>query len=237
MEKNGNLVEVRPNRIIYILSVIIILLIMASIVGQFFKFVLGHNYVYGFVPKFNRDKESNVPTFFSSFLLLISALLLWIIAEVKKKARDLYARLWFMLSLIFLSFSMDESAGIHELMINPLRSLLKTSGIFYFAWVIPVMILLLIFALSYFKFFIDLPIQIKHLFSIAFILYVAGALGFELIGGYYADLYGTERLLYVIITTIEESLEMIGILIFVHSLFKYLETYLPRITFDIFANA
>lgn len=231
MEKIGDLIVVRPTRIIYILSIIIILLILASIVGQFFKFVLGHNYVYGFVPKFNLDKESNVPTFFSSFLLLISALLLWVIAKVKKKAHDLYAHHWFMLSIIFFSLSIDESAGIHELMINPLRSLLKESGMFYFAWVIPVMILLLIFALSYFKFFIDLPIKIKHLFSIAFILYVAGALGLELIGGYYADLYGTERLLYVIITTIEESLEMIGILVVIHAILQYIAVNMSDMTF------
>ena len=233
MDKNTNIIEVNPLRIILILSLVVVILIFASILGNILNYVFGHNFVYGFVPKFNLDEEGNVPTFITSLLLIIPALLLWIIAKLKADNHAVYVHHWYILAFIFFILSIDESAGIHELMIIPLRNMLQTSGIFYFAWVLPAIILILIFILTYIKFLLALPVKTRYTILIAAIIYIGGALGFELIGGYQADINGQENMLYSVLTTIEESLEMIGLLLFIYALLTYIRNYSPNVLFHI----
>ena len=152
-----------------------------------------------------------------------------IIAITKHKQGDRYAFQWKCLSLIFLYLSVNEAAGIHELAIDPLRQALNLGGIFYFAWVIPGAILVSIFVLAYLKFLMSLPAKTRNLFIVAGVIYVGGALGIELVGGAYAYAQGITDLAYSIIVTIEEALEMIGILVFIYALLDYIETYIKSL--------
>jgi hypothetical protein len=63
------------------------------------------------------------------------------------------------------------------------------------------------------------------MFVAAAALYIGGALGMEMVGGYIASTTG-KNLSYVIGLTIEESLEMLGIVVFIHALMSYIKTYL-----------
>jgi hypothetical protein len=56
---------------------------------------------------------------------------------------------------------------------------------------------------------------------VAAILYIGGAIGVELIGGRYAELHGEENWTYSMITTVEESLEMAGLIVFIWALLEY----------------
>ncbi len=56
----------------------------------------------------------------------------------------------------------------------------------------------------------------------------------EMIGGYYADLYGQRNLGYALITNAEEFLEMMGIVIFSYALMSYMNLYMQN--FDIRFN-
>ena len=47
----------------------------------------------------------------------------------------------------------------------------------------------------------------------------------ELPGAYYSELYGRENLTYSLITTLEESLEMLGLILFIRALLDYLSTH------------
>ena len=44
----------------------------------------------------------------------------------------------------------------------------------------------------------------------------------ELIGGNYAEIYGRDNLIYIALTTIEESLEMLGVIVFIWALLEYI---------------
>ena len=69
-----------------------------------------------------------------------------------------------------------------------------------------------------------LPKPVRHSFIVAAILYLGGAIGFELISGKYAELYGMDNWIYsMILITIEESLEIAGIIFFIRALLKYCE--------------
>jgi hypothetical protein len=117
----------------------------------------------------------------------------------------------------------DEAFQLHERLIRPISVMLgeKNLGIFYFAWVIPAMIIVLMLGLFFLKFLLHLPMIVRFRFLIAATLYLVGAIGIELIGGRYAELHGEENLTYSMITTIEESLEIAGLIFFIWALLKY----------------
>lgn len=232
MTESNFSISIRPIRIICFLGSIIILLILASMATSVFILKLDHNFVHGFVPKFNLDMEANVPTYFSSILLLISSALLGIIANIKKKERDLYSLHWLILSVIFLLMSADEVASVHELFTEPIRDALGLSGFLYYSWVVGGMIFILLFAIFYFKFLFSLPSRAKYQFSIAAVCYIGGAIGMEFLGGFYVDAFGGKNMVYATIMTFEESMEMIGILIFIDALLRYIKENIPKVTFS-----
>lgn len=157
-------------------------------------------------------------------LLIFSAFLLAAVAVLtgKRQASDLSK--WLILSIGFLCMAYDGAFLVHERLIHPIRSLLghASLGIFYYAWVIPGAVLVFFLALFYLKFLLRLPARTRFRFLSAATLYLSGCIGLELIGGWYAEANGVNNLAYNLITTSEESLEMAGLIVFIHALLKYL---------------
>ena len=98
-------------------------------------------------------------------------------------------------------------------------------GYFYYGWVIPAMIILVVFAVAYIKFLFSLRSNTRNLFILSALVYITGGLGIEMVSAKYFTIYGDENMVYAMITTMEESLELIGILIFQYALMKYLSYY------------
>ena len=177
---------------------------------------------------FNFDQESNFPSLYSALSLCLSSYILGIIATIKKARKSQYARHWKALAWIFLFLGVDEACSIHEMSIPFLRGAFNGSGILYFTWVIPAFILLIVFLLVYRKFVLSLPAKTKMLFIIAGLMYVGGALGMELLGGYLADTSGYNTA-YGIASSVEEILEMLGIVVFIHGLLGYIQSQLKEL--------
>lgn len=184
--------------------------------------------------KLNLDGEANIPTLYSFLALLFSSVLLGAIAHVKNLDSDRYKNHWKILSFIFLYLSLDEMIQLHEKLINPVRKLLNATGFLYFAWILPFGFLVAIFLLSYSKFVFHLPVATRKLFVAAAALYIGGAIGMEMIGGYIDSTIGQKNVYYVVEVTIEESLEMLGIVVFIHALISYIKTYLGGGSWDIY---
>ncbi|MEG5033503.1 hypothetical protein [Microcoleus sp. AT3-D2] len=183
---------------------------------------------------FNVDAERNLPTFYSFLALVFSSLLLGVIAYAKNLDSDRYKNHWKILSFIFLYLSLDEAGQLHEKFINPMRSLLNATGFLYFTWIVPFGCLVAIFLSSYNKFVFHLPVATRKLFVAACALYIGGAIGIEMIGGYLFSTTGMESLPYLIVATLEESLEMVGIVVFIHGLISYIKTYLGGVSWNIY---
>ena len=144
------------------------------------------------------------------------------IATATRRSGGRFVRHWVFLALTFAYLSLDESAYLHEILIEPLRNRLGTGGLLYFAWVIPGAAAVLIFGLAYLRFLWNLNRRSRFLFVAAGLVFVGGALGFELIGGALAESFGFESIRYTVIMTIEETLEMCGLILFVFALVDYL---------------
>lgn len=202
-------------------------------ISQIMKFVEWLTNFYGFVYLFDMGAECNVPTYFSTVILLIAAFLLSIIAVFKKRRGDSYAFHWIILVIIFLYLSVDEASAIHELLSRTTQKIFSRRWFPRYAWVICGGGLVIVFALSYCGFLLHLPAKSRLLFSIAGVLYVGGAIGMEVVEGHYTRLHGTKNLPYNIIVTIEETLEMAGIILFIHALLDYISLNIKEIRFHV----
>lgn len=173
--------------------------------------------------RINLDAENSLPAWFSSMLLLVNAAVLGLIAFAAKSKKDPQAIYWIVLAWVFVFLSADEVASLHERTMGPLRDMLGTSGVFFFAWIIPFGAALLVMAMFYARFLLRLPLRSLVLFITAGSLYVGGAIGMEMVGGAFVAEHGYDNTPYVIAMTIEETLEIVGLSVFFIALRRHLE--------------
>jgi hypothetical protein len=215
-------VHLSPARVTVALLCAIAVLVGIHALSLFGLFELGRDHQLGLFRLFNLSEEGNVPTWFSTTTLLLCACLLGITWRVVRAAGERFARHWAGLALVFLFIAIDEGASIHELFILPLRSLLATEGALYFAWVIPYGIAAAGFGLAYLRFLLALPRRTAALILAAGLLFVGGALGMEMLAPFVYDWSGEVTLPMFVMLLVEETLEMLGVAIFVHALLDHL---------------
>jgi len=232
-------IEIKPQKILIKLLYLIFFLLFANLTGIVSKFYFNHGSVYGLVRLFDFNREANIPTFYSSLALISCSILLAFISLSHKRHGSSYIP-WGGLSIIFLFLSIDEITTIHERMNDPIHELLNTSGLLYFAWIIPYGLALLLFFGIYLKFLINLPKKFLHLFIISGATFIAGAIGIESLCGWYCELlggkHGLDNFPYAIFYTCEEFLEMLGIVFFIYTLLLYIVTELNYSTISIIKN-
>jgi hypothetical protein len=231
----GNAIALSPSRIARILAGTACLLIVLSMVGQTIAYVTGHDSLLGLVQLFDLDNEHNIPSFFSASDLLFASVLLAIIAVRKRHDRDPFSRHWGILSVVFVYLALDEAAALHESLSKPVRLLLGThvGGALFFTWVVPYLVGTLLVALAYRRFLFALPARTRLLFILAALLLVGGALGMEMVEGPYAAVHGVRNLGMTVFSTIEESLEMAGVVVFNYALLTYIEAHCADVHFQI----
>jgi len=224
---------VSPKKVIRILAIVVIILTLLSLLGQFYKYFFFDGQDRYLVNIFNLDKETNFPTWYAALSLMICSTLLLIISAAKRKSNDRYFFHWIFLGIIFLLLATDEMLQLHEQVSTPIRNVLNTTGYLYFTWTIPAVILGIVFLVAYFKFLLHLPRNYKILFITSGVIYILGAIGLEIIGSNHIYFYGPNNISYAFITTVEELLEMTGVLFFIYTLFSYIRVELPdlRISF------
>ena len=222
-----------PKIIIFLLSIIAVLIVGHLLEGRFIDWLNLLTNAQITPHLFTFDAETNFPSLFSGVMLALASLLLAAIALIQKTIRARYTKYWRALSWIFLYIAIDEICSIHELLIPILRGLFNTRGVLYFPWVIPAAILLTIFLIIFKDFIVNLPPKTRNLFLLAGTIYVSGALGMEVLGGYLGDTIGFNTKGYWIVSTIEELLEMFGVVIFIYGLLSYIQSHLEELHFAV----
>lgn len=64
-------------------------------------------------------------------------------------------------------------------------------------------------------------------------IYVGGALGFELISGFVASIYGEKTVFDFALVAIEEFLEKLGVIFFIYALLLYIALYIKSIHVEV----
>ncbi len=212
-------IKITPRWIAIVLASVIVCLTVIHLALQSMRFLTGE--MNGLVWFFSLGSDGNIPTFYSTCAILLCAALLALIGTADLREKKVPAAYWFGLAAIFAFLAVDEMLMLHERLIEPVRTALDTSGAFYYAWVIPYGVALVVFLLVYLRFLMLLPKKTAALFVIAGALFVAGAIGLEMFGGMQAEAHGKDNVAYVALQTVEEILEMVGIALFLFALADY----------------
>jgi hypothetical protein len=176
---------------------------------------------------FNLDKENNVPALFSTVLLLLAAMMLAFVSMLERQQGSPDASRWAILAGGFLAMALDEALAVHERFIEPVRSLLGAAGgaqklgVFYFTWVIPAIVLVVVVGAFFLPFILRLPRETGRMLVWAASIYLGGALGLELLEGWWRETHGPMNLVYHAMVSVEEGAEMIGVIVLVRALLGY----------------
>lgn len=240
--QRGNIKEIPislcPNRIAKVLLTVLLILTVCNLgliytrtlldSGNWFATdTLSAKIELNIVRYFDFNSESNIPSFFSSLLLLASAFIVFLIY---KKVNDHQIpgkrKPWLFLSIVFLYMAIDENVQIHEMAIGPVRSMLPEPYATYlhYSWVIPYAVIAGLAAMYLTPLLLKLNSRTRNLMILSGVVFISGAMGLEVIGGYIAAIHGTETLVYKLLYTGEEFLEMFGVILFIYSMVDYIKS-------------
>ena len=171
----------------------------------------------------NVAMEGSIPTWFSFLLMLACAF--WCVAAggTLVRARTPQARTWLLLAGLLTYMSIDEAAALHERAVRPMRLLLDSPRVLNYAWVVPGAVVVIAVGVLLRGWARTLPRDTRRAFVRAAVVFVAGALGVEALGGWYAAVWGRATFGYAVLTTIEEGGEMAGLAMFLVALLRYAE--------------
>lgn len=186
------------------------------------------------------DDEASLPTWFSQTNLALLAAALAAVglilrrrpAEPGSTSPDIGRPLaWFVLATVALYLSIDEGAQLHERVNWVFDGTTAPTGALTWWWVIPFGLLVLAVAAAFSRFWWRLPVPTRNGLAIAAGLYVAGAIGMEMVGSEIINggdgtgrFGGGTGYAYLAATTVEESLEMLGVIIAIYTVLELLRT-------------
>lgn len=148
---------------------------------------------------FDLDEENNLPTWFSSFVLLNIAFFVYVSSLQPNLEKRMH---WRFIALGFFLLSIDEVAGLHETFNSSIEM----------NWAIPGAILVLFLAAAFVPFLLSLPGKLAMLFILAGGLFVSGAIITEL----FSEDMDSDSWAYAMAVALEEGLEMSGALLFLY---------------------
>jgi hypothetical protein len=167
------------------------------------------------VQRFSVDREMTVPAWLSTVLLFVIAQALWALARLSAhSARRRWSKHERALAAIFVYLSIDELTAIHEQAIAPMQDAFGLEGALAFGWVLIAVPLVAVLALLMARYLRALPADVRPWFLLSGVLYVGGAAGVEMLGGLLWSSGDADTSAYVVVTAVEEGLEMAALVLF-----------------------
>lgn len=199
-------------------------LIALHVLGIALERLVGASRSSGVLRQLDLNAEANLTAWFGSFLLLACSAVAALVTMAVRADDAVLGRRWGVMSLLLLAMSIDESAQLHDMATGPLRRALGLElGLLHFTWLIPG-IAVLVVALVYLAPVARMLDQDERTALLrATVVYVAGAVVLEMAGGLVVDVdveVEGYTLPYLAMTTIEESLEIIGAVLLLGALLR-----------------
>jgi hypothetical protein len=217
---------ISPKRAAGYLCLIAVVLILLHLATQALRKYGGYDFQLGFQRQFDLGKENNIPTWFSSSMLLACSLLLGLIGWAKRGTKASDASSWVGLAAVFLFLSMDEASSLHEMTGPAGAKLLRWAGLLhpflFYSWLPFGITAVAIIGLLYLPFLRALPKETRRRVLLAGCAYISGAVIAEMVGGAIDYFGGREGMPLAAVVATEEGLEMFGIIVFLYALLMYL---------------
>lgn len=177
---------------------------------------------------FHLSQEKTAATWFGSLLLFLCAGSVAITTALKAAHSEPYHRYWLGLAMVLLAFSVDEIAGIHEAIQEPLKLMFEPVYYLRFTWVVAGIVVVCVLALLFLRFWLHLPSRTRWLFTGAALLYFGGSIGLEMVGANIYYLRNGPSFRYDFVAVWEELAEMLGAILFLYANLDYLSRYAPE---------
>jgi hypothetical protein len=168
--------------------------------------------------RFDASREGSVGTYFSALLLLWCAVLAAAVALTQGARPERYRTRWVLLAAALAFLSLDEAAALHESTIRPLQRILDAGGPLRYNWILPGSVAIALMIAAFRPPIAAMPRSLARMAGIGVVLFVVGALGFEVYEGWIADSAGERAPGLIPLYVIEEALEMAGAILFAHGL-------------------
>jgi len=206
-----------------VLAVFVPAILLLNVANAIAVFLYHHRHHHGgrFFQEFSLDREANVPSWFSSALLLTAAAVVALVALDALARNSRWGRHWAGLSVVYVVLSMDETSEIHERIGSWLRAHLNLHGPFHYAGVIPALALAVFVGIAYIRFLRALPRDTLLGILLSAAIYIGGAAGVEAASGWWAEGHGSKSTALLLVSTVEENLEMFGTLLFILVVLAY----------------
>ncbi|QGG95464.1 hypothetical protein [Actinomarinicola tropica] len=172
--------------------------------------------------RFELHTDQSLPTWFSSVALFASVPLLAIMASAAPSTAD--RRRWAVLAALVLVFSMDEVATFHEYAaaVVDVQIFGFSGGYNWLAVGIPFAVAVVA---AYTPFVLRLDPWLRARLVAVAATYFGGAVGVEALNAHTASTIGDDTYRYVLGTAVEESLELVGALLLLHTTMGHLHRW------------
>ncbi|WP_299169142.1 hypothetical protein [uncultured Arthrobacter sp.] len=168
---------------------------------------------------FDVGREINVPTWFSSGLWIVAG----VMAGFFSRRAVAHRRSWVLFAVVCVIFSIDEMLELHERLDtigHELAAFLPFD--LGFVWVIPGAIIALAIVLALTRLVFSLPVGVRNGLLLAGAVFAGGGMGVETLAGLSVAAHGMTPEFFVL-TLIEETCEMAGIVLCVAALAHLVE--------------
>jgi hypothetical protein len=166
------------------------------------------------------DVEESFGTYYSGLVLLLIGRLLWFHGRNVQRSGDWLCWWWLVLSLGFHWLSLDEIVALHEILNEYHKEGLPLGA--SDRWTTQGFIAAVTVALLFLPFLWRLRWCTAIWFAVGGLIYVGGALGVEKATDWFEVDNEMNTLRYNLWTAVEEGLEMIGPVVFLHALLAHI---------------
>lgn len=173
------------------------------------------------------DRENNPSTWFSAAMLATAGGLLMVIRAARPATER---RWWLFLAVVMGAMSLDEVSTAHE-QVQALMG--RGDGWLYYTWVFPALMATAVVGVLAWRFLgrVSRPLRMRA--TVAAGVFLSGAIVTEVLGGFWTQEHGVANRTHFVRTTIEENLEMIGVLLFVAALARFAAEIRARVRIDV----
>ncbi len=215
-------IKVEPKQVAVAFLMVVATLTVINSILLSFTFYLDDTELFGLVDFFDVAHEGNIPTLYSAVAIFFCSGLLALITRAQWRKSGGKRAYWLGLAILFLFLGFDEGTAIHEEIGTFLEDYMDARGALYFLWVVPYGLATVVIGLAYLKFVWALPTRTRLHFIMAGVIFLTGVLGIEMLGAREADIYGYDTVIYSFLYSLEEMLEMLGVVVFIYALLSYL---------------
>ncbi len=209
--------RIRIARVDAVAGAVFLLALLLSLCGTAVTYFSDNAVLHRLAELFLFEEERNLPTLLNFTLLVANMVAMSAVALFAFGGGDRWRWHWLLLALMFLFLAYDEAAQVHEGLNRVMEGVVDASGFLAFAWVVPGMAAVLLAGLAFSRFLLALPRRNAVLFVLAGALFVGGALGVEMIGANLWWSHGWDNVAYSLLATVEEALEMTGLIVLLHA--------------------